>query len=122
MPARQSGRHSDHSCHADGTLTDTDGNALGGGGLALYWGYVELKNSVISGNSDPSGRECFTPLPNNNRMIGIISFGNNVINNFSSCTPYLTTVKPNTLTTKSGRLIFSALAYNDRFKVDNALR
>ncbi len=107
---------------ADGTLTDTDGNVLGGGGLALYWGYVELKNTIIRGNRDPSGRECFTPLPDNSSKIGIISFGNNVIKNFSSCTPYLTTAKPTILATKSGPGIFSALAYNDHHEVDIALR
>lgn len=107
---------------ADGSLTDTNGKVLGGGGLALYWGYVELKNTIISGNSDPSGRECFTPLPTNSSRIGIISFGNNVIKNFSACTAHLSMAKANILATKSGMGAFSELAYSDQPEVKNALR
>lgn len=87
---------------AEGALVDVNGMGLGGGGLALHWGFVELKNSVISGNSDPKGRECFTALSNDSADIGITSLGNNLLGDLSVCQPHLSVVEPDMAALKPG--------------------
>ncbi|MBI3772432.1 MAG: hypothetical protein HY272_07015 [Gammaproteobacteria bacterium] len=98
---------------SEGVLVDPNsGMGLGGGGLAMLWGFVELKNSVISGNSDPKGRECFTALSNYNTDIGITSLGNNLLGEFSVCQPHMLTVNSDLLAVKPGLASCRSFAAN----------
>ncbi len=57
-----------------------DGHA-GGGGIAVYFGSIEMQNTIVSNNSAPLGIDCRV----NRSSAKLISLGNNLIGDANGC-------------------------------------
>lgn len=71
-----------NSTIAGNTAEKNSGDGLaGGGGIAVEFGSIEIRNSIVSGNSAPVGVDCRV----NRSSAKLISYGNNIISNSSGC-------------------------------------